>query len=202
MPWVYILRSGASNLFKIGRTEGDVEARIRQLATGNPHRLTKFDAIETEHDALCEGYLHKTLRSRRSVTSAAREFFEIAPEELANVLREAREFLNEFVAYQTNAQQFSEHETDGMLLKPGDEEWSIYRKLAAAREDEDVANFQRQLLENKLKVAIGTSDGLDGLATWRLQARDVLDQAALKAEQPEMHNRYLKTSRVRVFRSS
>ena len=34
MAYVYIFRSGSENLFKIGRTDGDVEARIRQLATG------------------------------------------------------------------------------------------------------------------------------------------------------------------------
>ena len=40
MAFVYILRSGSENLFKIGRTDGDVDARIRQLATGNPYKLT------------------------------------------------------------------------------------------------------------------------------------------------------------------
>jgi hypothetical protein len=82
MAYVYILRSGGENLFKIGRTDGDVEARIRQLATGNPYRLTKFDVIDTEHDSLCETYLHRMLRSKRSLASGAREFFEITPEEL------------------------------------------------------------------------------------------------------------------------
>src|SRR5712691_1199534 len=67
MAYVYILRSGDENLFKIGRTDGDVEARIRQLATGNPYRLTKFDVIDTEHDSLCETYLHRMLRSKRSL---------------------------------------------------------------------------------------------------------------------------------------
>src|SRR2546428_3158194 len=86
MACVYILRSGNENLFKIGRTDGDVEARIRQLATGNPHRLTKFDLIETEHDSLCETYLHRMLRSKRSLASEAREFFRITPEDLMSVI--------------------------------------------------------------------------------------------------------------------
>ena len=46
MAFVYVLRSGDEPLFKIGRTRGGLEARIRQLATGNPHRLTLFDHIE------------------------------------------------------------------------------------------------------------------------------------------------------------
>src|SRR5215813_8757037 len=113
MAYVYILRSGNENLFKIGRTDADVDTRIRQLATGNPHRLTKFDIIETEHDSLCETYLHRILRSRKSLASDAREFFAITPEELAPVIRDAREFLAEFVAKQAEAERLSEQEPDG-----------------------------------------------------------------------------------------
>ena len=200
MPYVYILRSGSENLFKIGRTDRDVDARIRQLATGNPYRLTKFDVIETEHDLLCETYLHKILRSRRSIASGAREFFTITPEDMKSKIREAREFLAEFVGKQEEADRLSEQETDGVLLKPGDPEWSIYRELLGAREEEDGYHYQRLLLENKLKIAIGKSDGLDGIATWKIQERDRLDQAALKSEQPDIFRMYSKTSRTRVLR--
>jgi len=200
MACVYVLRSGTENLFKIGRTDGDVETRIRQLATGNPYRLAKFDVIETEHDSLCETYLHRMLRSKKSSASGAREFFAITPEELRSVIAEAREFLAEFVAKQEEADRLAEEETDGVLLKPGDAEWSIYSSLLAAREEEDTYRYQRQLLENKLKIAIGRSDGLDGIATWRTQVAERLDQAALKSAQPDIFRMYIKTSRTRVLR--
>jgi hypothetical protein len=202
MACVYVLRSGSEDLFKIGRTDGDVDARIRQLATGNPHRLTKFDVIETEHDSLCETYLHRILRSRKSFASNAREFFAITPEELTPIICDAREFLAEFVAKQEEADRLSEEDTDGVLLKPGDSEWSIYSSLLAAREEEDTYRYQRHLLENKLKIAIGRSDGLDGIATWRMQAVERLDQAALKSTQPEIFKMYSKISRMRVLRLS
>src|SRR3989442_795549 len=133
MACVYILRSGSENLFKIGRTDGDVEARIRQLATGNPYRLTKFDVIETEHDSLCETYLHRILRSRKSLASDAREFFAISADELRSVISEAREFLAEFIAKQAEADRLADAESDGLLVKPGDAEWSIYRGLLTVR---------------------------------------------------------------------
>src|SRR5437868_10106143 len=113
MGYVYILRSGNEDLFKIGRTEGEVDFRVKQLSTGNPHALTRFDVIETDHDSLCETYLHRMLRSKRSVASDAREFFAITSEELVAVIREAREFLDEFVAKQKEADRFSEEESDG-----------------------------------------------------------------------------------------
>ncbi len=200
MAYVYILRSGDENLFKIGRTDGDVEARIRQLATGNPYRLTTFDVIETEHDSLCETYLHRTLRSKRSLASEAREFFAITLAELMSLISEARDFLAEFVSNQAEADRLAEEETDGVLLKPGDAEWLIYSKLLAAREEEDTQRYQRQLLENKLKIAIGTADGLDGIATWRTQAVERLDQGAFKSAEPEIFKKYVKSSKTRVLR--
>ena len=120
MADVYILRSGNENLFKSGRTDGDVEARIRQLATGNPHKLTKFDVVDTEHDSLCETYLHRMLRSRRSLAGGAREFFEITPEKLKSIICEAREFLAEFIANQMEADRLAEEETDGGHHSTGD----------------------------------------------------------------------------------
>lgn len=200
MACVYVLRSGDEDLFKIGRTDGDVDVRIRQLATGNPRRLTTFDVIETEHDALCETYLHRILRSRKSLASGAREFFAISAGELASVISEAREFLAEFVANQAEADRLAEAQCEGGLLQPGDPEWSIYRSLLTEREDEDHARYRRQLLENKLKIAIGRSDGLEGIATWKPQAIERLDVTALKRGEPDIFKTYSKTSRTRVLR--
>lgn len=82
MAYVYVLRSGTENIFKIRRTKGDVGARILQLSTGNPHPLTRFDVIETEHDAQCESYLHRRLSMKRINSGPAQEFFAITPAEL------------------------------------------------------------------------------------------------------------------------
>lgn len=200
MACVYVLRSGNENLFKIGRTSGDVDVRIRQLSTGNPHPLTIFDAIGTRHDSLCETYLHRTLRSRRILKGTAQEFFAVTPTEVEEIIRDAREFLAEFVARQEEAERLAEEESDGRLLVPGTDEWSMYRKLLEVREEQDTCAFQRQLLENKLKLAIGKADGLDGIATWKTQARERFDEAALKLAHPELFKSYVSASRLRVFR--
>ncbi len=77
MAYVYILQSGTENIFKVGRTKRDVDARIQQLSTGNPYPLTKFEVIETEHDALCESYLHRRLSTKKIFRGLAQEFFAI-----------------------------------------------------------------------------------------------------------------------------
>ncbi len=112
MAYVYILRNGNENLFKIGKSV-DVEDRIRGLTTGNP-RLAVFDKIETEDEDEWETYLHKRLRSKRSRGSSAQEFFEITPEALRTVLREAREFLPSFL----QTRQAADCQRNSMRRKP------------------------------------------------------------------------------------
>ena len=48
MDGVYIYRSGAGDVFKIGKSV-DHDKRVKALATGNPEPLTEFAIIETEH---------------------------------------------------------------------------------------------------------------------------------------------------------
>jgi Meiotically Up-regulated Gene 113 (MUG113) protein len=196
MAHVYVLRSGNEDVFKIGRTRHDVDSRRRGLATGNPHPLTVFDVIETEHEALCETFLHRRLRSRR----VSGEFFAVVPEELEAAIRETRELLADLVTSKQEVKRLAQEESDGLVLKPGSAEWSIYENLLEVREAQDHYAFQRELLENKLKLTIGTAEGLEGIASWKTQERRQFDEASFKLERPELFQTYVKLSRLRVFR--
>ena len=200
MAFVYVLRSGEEELFKIGRTRGDLHARIRQLATGNPHRLTLFDHIETDYEALCETYLHRRLRSRRSGEGAAREFFSLSTAALSDALQDAREFLAEFVPKQREAERLAKEESDGVLLKPGNQEWELYRRLLEIRESEYSLSLDRALLENQLKLAIGKADGLEQVATWKSHEVKKFDEAVFKLAEPRLFEAFVRASLQRKFR--
>jgi len=188
MAYVYILRNGNENLFKIGKSV-DVEDRIRGLTTGNP-RLAVFDKIETEDEDEWETYLHKRLRSKRSRGSSAQEFFEITPEALRTVLREAREFLPSFLQTRQAADCLADERSTDRMVAPSREDVAIYQELLEVREQEDRCRYQRLHLENKLKLAIGTAAGLDGVASWRTLTKQKFDQAAFKEEQSELYQKY------------
>jgi hypothetical protein len=126
MAYVYVLRSGTENFFKIGRTRGDVDARIQQLSTGNPYPLTKFGVIDTEHDALCESYLHKRLSTKRITSGSAQEFFAITPAELNSILDEVRIYLKEWLPVVLEADKIAAEDSDGSVKTPGNEaQWRI-----------------------------------------------------------------------------
>ncbi len=93
MGYVYILQSGDTNYFKIGRTENDVEKRIKQLSTGNPFQLTPFDVIVTDHASKCETFLHNRLQPKRSRESDAKEFFVVEPDEMRQEIHLARGYV-------------------------------------------------------------------------------------------------------------
>jgi len=112
MAFVYILRSGDEDLFKIGRTSGDVEARRKHLSTGNPHPLTVFDAIETDDVAACESFLHGRLQSKRCAGDA-REFFALAAADLQDAIREARDYLTDDLPRQKEAERLAKQDSDG-----------------------------------------------------------------------------------------
>ena len=181
---------------------GELQARIRQLATGNPHRLTLFDAIEVDDQdtAVCETYLHQRLRSKRSRDSEAREFFALTEGEVRGAVREAGEFLREFVPKQREAERLAKETSDGTLLRPGDQEWEWYRRLLDIREAEHGLELERKRLEIQLKLVIGMADGLDRLATWKGHEVRRFDEGAFKIAEPKLYDTFVCVSVQRRFR--
>jgi hypothetical protein len=197
--YVYVLRSGTSNVFKIGRAL-DRERRMRNLATGNPQPLSLFACIETEDATSAEKYLHHRLRSHRSQRSLAREFFEIDPEDLAAIIDDARAFLDDFIPKRHEAEQLAAQESDGRVLAPGTADWERYANLIDVRESLDGLELKRRALEAGFKIAIGSADGIEGLATWRSQSRGRFDQEALRVVEPAIFERFVIVERHRPFR--
>ena len=199
MGYVYVRRSGDSNLFKIGKSI-DVEQRGRQLATGNPERLTLFDTIETGHASECETFLKERLRLKRSRRSAATEFYEVDVADLMTAIAATRDYEREVLANKDEVERLSQAESDDRLLPVGEYELELYEKLLEARHAEDNVRRERERLELRLKLVIGTAGGLDGLAIWKTEWAHQLDTAALKDAEPEIYARFVQEKPRRKFR--
>ena len=76
----------------------------------------------------------------------------------------------------------------------------IYKKLKVIREEEFRLQLRREFLENELKAAIGTSAGLQGIASWSSQLQKRFDSVLLKSENPSLNASYQKEKTVRIFR--
>jgi hypothetical protein len=199
MGFVYALRYGSENLFKIGRTKGKLANRIKELATGSAHRITPFDHIETEDEVQGETYVKGLLRSKRSRDSEGCEIYRLSEDEVRGAMRETRTFLEEFVPKERDAQILANETSDGTLLKPSDQDWERYSRILDLRVDEDSAVVRRKLLEIDLKLVIGRTDGLERLATWKSHTVERFDATAFRDAEPKLFEKFVRTSVHRRF---
>ncbi|HUP22976.1 MAG TPA: GIY-YIG nuclease family protein [Thermoanaerobaculia bacterium] len=199
MGYVYVLRSGESNLFKVGKAI-NVDRRGKELATGNPEPLILFDTIESEHASKSEAFLKERLRLRRSHRSAAKEFYECDVDELITAIEATREYERVVLARAGEVEQLSRQQSDGRILEPGARERELSTLLVAARQAEDDAKRERERWELELKLVIGTASGLEGLATWKTESFRELDEKALKQAEPEIYERFLREKPRRTLR--
>lgn len=197
---VYVLQSGSVNLFKIGRTTGSVEKRIKQLNTGNPHPLVMFDVIETEEASSCETYLHKRLRTTQHFGSGGTEFFAIEPDDLMAVLKDARSFLSEYISAKKAAEEYKAMPSEDRVIEPTEELQDDYRRLLEIREQQDMLKFERELIECRIKSALGTASEIRSIATWKTSLVTRFDQDLFSEENVELYSQYLKQTAQRNFR--
>lgn len=200
MAYVYVLRNGAEDVFKIGRTKGDLEKTIRQLSRGNPMPLTAYDSIVTDEEIAGETYLHRKLRSQKVVESGGREFFRVGQSELNAAIQDAREYLADFVQTKRVADELCASDDDGTIVVPTEDDLIMYKSLCRVREEEDSLGSQRQFLESKLKMRINRASALGQIATWKTQTSLRLDQAVLQREMPDVFQAFQRPTRSRVFR--
>ena len=199
MGWVYVLRSGDEDLFKIGMTRGPVSARVKGLSTGNPHQLTEYGSIETEHPSKVESFIHGLLFSKRSRRSGATEFYEVTPAELDVAIRQAREYAETDIPLEAEAERLSAEPCEDRIVVPSESDWSLYDQLLHARQVHHSATHARERLEWMLKLRIGTASGIERLALWPVITTSRFDASAFASDHPDLHRQYLRESRHRRF---
>ena len=93
---------------------------------------------------------------------------------------------------------------NGNAIVASDDVFDIYNGLIDAKKELRFAEELVKEFENQLKVFMGNCSELtyagQVLATWKSQKSNRLDTKALKEQEPELYNRFLKTTESRVLR--
>ncbi len=93
---------------------------------------------------------------------------------------------------------------DGQSIPASYDTLQLYQELVEAKNNAKNALEYVRDLENRLKQEIGTALQIEYagrvLATWKTQTSKQLDTKALKEQEPELYNRFLKTTESRVLR--
>ena len=183
MP-VYVLREGQSNVFKIGRTKGTVDGVVKRLRTGNSHPLNIFAVIETDQESACEAHFHQCLVGRRVVQGGGWEFFEMeSEEEMRRVIKEFEDLVKELECVRQSVSQFSDQQCSEDIVEPTAEDRTLLNELLVIKEKQAYLKFEQERIESKLKLRIGSSSGIRGIATWKSELR--FDEQCFKERDPE-----------------
>ena len=93
---------------------------------------------------------------------------------------------------------------DGQTVTGGEDDFKVWQAIVAAKENVKTATDCLRELEAMLKQQIGTASQIEYeghvLATWKSQKTNRLDTKALKEQEPEIYERFLKTTESRVLR--
>ena len=200
MEYIYALRQGNEDIFKIGHA-ADVETRRKALRTGNP-ALTAFDRIETDDGRDGERFIHKRLDAKR----LGGEWFAVTADEASEAMQACRDFL-EHELPKLKKERGEELalkvvESGPEMLPSSEDLVSKYRELRRLRAEKWRIEIEEERLVLAIKLAIGTAKGIEGVATWETRDCPRFDNARFKADHPDTYESYVNTQRVRHFRLS
>ncbi|MFJ9371028.1 GIY-YIG nuclease family protein [Nocardia sp. NPDC101769] len=233
MAYIYAFQLGNDDLFKIGKTSNSLEKRRNQLQTGCPSTLTLFRSVSTATgaDALAGEQFIKQRYAARLVRPRS-EIFRFTPAEVVGVLAAAQEYVERELprekADKAAVAQLEEASPDEEVLAPTADMTMLHHQLhdmltEKARLENQVKDAENEIsrLTAALKIAIGKTSGIAGIAMWRIgksrarfnperlqrEAPDLhqqyqtlqFDSARFKADQPKEYEKYMDTTPVRVF---
>ena len=197
MGCVYCFQVGAENCFKVGRTKGAPDKRLKNVAVGSPHKLTLHREVTTNDPIVLEKYIHWLLDAQRAPNG---EFFNISADELDRAISEAESFLAERTPVVQEATKLQKRRPTNHTLEPTETTRSLHRELRDALRQTFLLEQKIQLLQGQLQLEIGENLGIRGVASWKWREQWKLDQDALKRDEPKIFDRFKRLSSTRVFR--
>lgn len=89
---IYLIKESDTNYYKIGFTNKLIEMRIKELQTGNPHKITLIDYYETNHKKL-EQFIHGKFRKFKVMG----EWFDLPLEDVITFKKICRECESDYL---------------------------------------------------------------------------------------------------------
>ena len=192
MACVYLLRDSITNLIKIGRAT-NLEKRLADLKTANP-RLEVAHIFDGINAVKIEGYLHR----RFGIHQQDGEYFDVPIKE---VIDYGNSVINDTaILADPQLNQLELVESTGPIDTATNTDWDLINKLTQVDSEISQLTIKREILLSKLRLRIGTSSGIENLATWKLQKTSRFNQTLFKQENNELFKSYLKTSMSRVLK--
>lgn len=187
--FAYVQRKGTTNRFKVGKGDDPADRSKGSIRNIEPS-YREFARIKVGEGCVfdCETYLKNRLESKR--VPGTKEVFDLSSEdEMTRLLAECREYFEEYLPLKREVETLGK-QSEGPMIPARPEHREMFTKLAAATERRDELDWQIELLQHKLKCVMGKAPGIEGLVSWKTNARiTFLDVDALEPEDKEIYDR-------------
>ena len=122
--------------------------------------------------------------ARRSRRSGANEFFEIEADDLEQHIRDARDYVENYLPKVAKAELLAVESCEDRWVQPCDADRALYLQLLQIRAAHEVLSHEKERLETELRLIIGRAQGLEGLASWKAVESNRFDGEAFRADRP------------------
>ena len=176
---------------KIGlvRNEKETLARIKEHKTGNPREIIDHCSLEAPMVEHLETNMHY-LYADCWITG---EWFRMKSERLEESIETARQLIKQQELAEDairEAQELNEQQSDG-TKEPTTEDQALYDTLLEKRSQQEILKAKLAIVDNKLRAAMSTYAGIEGIADLRIsEGKEGFSGAALKKDHPELHETY------------
>ncbi|MGD0496898.1 MAG: GIY-YIG nuclease family protein [Bryobacteraceae bacterium] len=189
-PDVYCFQLGDTGCFKIGRSVNPNQ-RKRAFSTASPVELIERRCEPSEHPEALEKYVHELLEPKRVINR--REVFDVTMQEVSEAFATAVPIVNEAQKLLDMAAALAKNKpVNRTMSAPSKEVTDLYRRLRKAQQDQFFLQCRIEVLESKIKLAIGDNLGIQDIVSWDWRTGSRIDIDKLKKQRPRLYKLLLK----------
>lgn len=200
MRTLYVLQNVETNNFLVGTTAGSTNRMVASLKERHSLNLKVFYEVKSESAALGESHLYLQLEPHKRSDQNGLASFCLTPDKMKTAIASARAQMETYANNKENVRLLEGISSeDRTIVAP----WNLqqdFQRLLEIRALQDRLKLERANIELKLKLAMGTADTLEDMATWKTVVSRRLNRRLLKEVRPEIYAEFAKESQGRVFR--
>jgi hypothetical protein len=156
------------------------------FSTASPVELIERRRESSEHPEALEKYIHELLEPKRVLNR--REVFNATIQEVSEAFGSAVPVVNEAEKLLEQAATLAKSKpANRTMLAPSNEVADLYSQLRKARQDEFFLQRRIEVLESKIKLAIGENLGIKDIVSWEWRPGFRIDIDKPGKQRPQLY---------------
>ena len=188
------LTSEISDYVKIGlvKNERETVERMKDHQTGNPRNIIEYESL---HEVPMVGELESQLHRLYAELRVSGEWFKMTDAEVETAISKARSIIEEqrtIYSQLKESYELDQSESNGRTIESNGDHQHAWRDFVDCRYDLDVVKTQQKIVERKLRAAMGTFAGIEGIVDFtEKKSADSFDKKKFMEEHADVAAEYI-----------